>query len=207
MFLISKIFIYVVVPQLIVQINYATTNNGKFHSLQRDLGKYGIKVIQRPIELIEPRSSDIQEIALSKITQAYPQILQPTVVMDAGFYIPALNGFPRTFVKFSLDTVGLEGMIRLLEGKPRECYFGECLAYMDPSMQDPHYLFTEVEGIFASEKKGEMQDHFWSELALVFIPKGSDKTLAEMSKGEYIAWRKLSREENSLGKKLYEWLS
>ncbi|MCG2718141.1 MAG: hypothetical protein L6408_04820, partial [Nanoarchaeota archaeon] len=92
-----------------MKIYFATTNKGKVQSLQRDLTKYGIKIVQEPINLIEPRSSDVQEIAKYKLEQAYPLIKKPTLVIDAGFYIDELNGFPRAFVNFSLDTIGLEG--------------------------------------------------------------------------------------------------
>jgi len=127
-----------------MDIYFATTNKGKVQSLERDLGKHNISVIQKPIELIEPRSSDVQEIAQSKIQQAYPQINNPTIVIDAGFYIDSLNGFPRAFVNFTLDTIGIEGIVKLVDGKPRDCEFRECLAYMDQSLQEPKYFISHV---------------------------------------------------------------
>ena len=190
-----------------MEIYFATENPGKVQSLQRDLGKYGITVIQEPISLIEPRSSDVQEIAHSKIQQAYPQIEKPTIVIDAGFYIDELNGFPRAFVHFALETIGLEGILQLIENKPRGCEFRECLAYRDPSLDEPKYFITHVRGKLADSQKGLMQKHLWSELGLIFIPEGSEKTLAEMSPKEYADWRKISREQNSSGQKLYDWIS
>ncbi len=83
-----------------MEIYFATTNKGKVQLLQRELSEYNILVIQESIDLIEPRCDDVQEVACSKIRQAYTQIQKPTIVMDAGFYIDALNGFPKTFVKF-----------------------------------------------------------------------------------------------------------
>lgn len=190
-----------------MEIYFATTNLGKVQSLRRDLGKYDISVIQQPIELIEPRSSDVQEIAHSKIQQAYSQIQKPTIVIDAGFYIDALNGFPGAFVNFSLETIGLEGILQLVENKARACEFRECLAYMDQSLDEPKYFLTHVRGQLADSERGSMQKHLWSKLGLIFIPEGSEKTLAEMSYNEYLDWRKISREKNSLGQKLYDWIS
>ena len=190
-----------------MEIYFATTNHGKVQSLQRDLGKYDISIIQQSIELIEPRSSDIQEIAQSKIQQAYIQIQKPTIVIDAGFYIDELNGFPRAFVNFSLETIGLEGILKLVENKSRGCEFRECLAYMDQTLEEPKYFITHIKGQLADTQRGSMQKHLWSKLGLIFIPEGSKKTLAEMSYDEYLEWRKISREKNSLGQKLYEWIS
>lgn len=190
-----------------MEIYFATTNQGKVQSLQRDLGKYDISVVQHPVDLIEPRSSDVQEIAKSKVNQAYSIIRKPTVVIDAGFYIHSLNGFPRTFVNFALETIDLEGTLKLIDGKSRECEFRECLGYMDEKLSEPRYFLSHVKGQLSDKPKGSMQKHLWSRLGLIFIPEESNKTLAEMSHDEYLDWRKISREKNSLGQQLYEWIS
>jgi XTP/dITP diphosphohydrolase len=189
-----------------MELYFVTTNPGKVESLQRDLGKYGISVVQEPRDLIEPRSSDVQEIAQAKITEAYAKIHQPTIVVDAGFYIHSLNGFPRAFVNFALDTIDLEGILNLVVNKPRECEFRECLAYMDATLSEPIYLLSHVKGKLAYEPQGVMQKHLWSRLGLIFIPDGSSKTLASMTLDEYTQWRAHSREKESLGQKLYAWL-
>ena len=190
-----------------MDIYFATTNKGKVVSLQRSLEKYGISVIQKSIDLIEPRSSDVKDIAGCKMEQAFSQIKKPTIVIDAGFYIDDLNGFPRAFVNFTLETIGLDGILKLVENKSRACEFRECLAYMDESLEEPVYFISHVRGRLSNIPKGVMQKHLWSELALIFIPDGSDKTLGEMSYEEYLEWRKISKEKDSLGKKFYEWFS
>jgi len=200
-------FIYVNFFLYYMEIYFATTNRGKVQSLQRDLEKYNILIIQKPIDLIEPRSSDVQEIARSKIQQAYNQIRKPTIVIDAGFYIDDLNGFPQAFVNFSLETIGLKGLLKLVEDKSRGCEFKACLAYMDRTLDEPKFFITHVRGQLADSERGSIQNHLWSKLGLIFIPEGSKKTLAEMSLDEYMNWRKISREKNSLGQKFYNWIS
>ena len=37
------------------------------------------------------------------------------MAMDADFCIDALNGFPKAFVNFALDTIGVEGILKLME--------------------------------------------------------------------------------------------
>ena len=51
-----------------------------------------------------------------------------------------------------------------------------------------------------------MKDYLWSKLGLVFTPQGSKKTLAEMEKDEYLAWRSISRERNSSARLFASWL-
>jgi XTP/dITP diphosphohydrolase len=190
-----------------MDIYFATTNLGKVQYLKKDLQKHSINVIQYPIDLIEPRSSDVMDIAKSKIEQAYKEIKKPTVVIDAGFYIDELNGFPGAFVNFSLQTIGTKGILKLIENKKRGCEFRECLAYMDDKLKEPKYFTIRIRGHLADNELGVMQKHLWSELGLIFIPDESTKTLAEMTYDEYLDWKNISKEKNSLGNQLCEWIA
>jgi non-canonical purine NTP pyrophosphatase (RdgB/HAM1 family) len=174
-------------------------------SLQRDLDRYDIRVLQVPMDIPEPRSSDVQEIAREKVLFAYKKLESPVVALDAGFYIYSLNGFPRAFVNFALETIDLDGILRLVDGKDRNCEFRECLAYVDNSLKEPKYFVSHVRGVLSDEIKGEMQEHLWSKLGLIFIPEGSQKTLAEMSYEEYLEWRKIFREKESPSRLFSEW--
>src|SRR3990167_4829261 len=160
-----------------MEIYFVTTNNGKIQSLKRDFEKHEISIIQKLINLAEPRSSDVQEIAAAKISEAYHLIQKPTIVLDAGFYIPSLNGFPRAFVNFTLETIGLEGILTLVGGKERDCEFRECLAYMDGTQTEPICFTSAIKGFIAEKPKGKMQNHLWSPLALIFVPPNTGRTL------------------------------
>src|SRR3989338_10669833 len=106
-----------------MRINYVTTNVGKVRSLERHLNPYGIEVVHKPIDLPEPRADDVQVIAEHKARFAYEIVKEPLVVLDAGFYIDSLNGFPRAYVNSALDTIGIEGILKLVERKKRDCEF------------------------------------------------------------------------------------
>jgi inosine/xanthosine triphosphate pyrophosphatase family protein len=69
------------------------------------MSKYGIKVVQVPLDIPEPRSDDVEEIAKEKVRYAFNEIGKPCVALDAGFYIGSLNGFPKAFVNFALSTM------------------------------------------------------------------------------------------------------
>ena len=172
-----------------MKIYYATTRHTKVLSLRREIGDI-TKIVQVPIDFPEPRSSNVKEISKSKIIYAYNQIKRPVVVLDAGFYIDSLNGFPRTFVNFALETIGIEGILKLVEGKDKSCEFRQCLAYLDSYLSKPKYFVSSVPGTLSNKPRGEMQDHLWSELSTIFVPEGIQKTLAEMSYKEYVDWHK-----------------
>ena len=120
------------------EIVFVTHNTGKIKSAEKYFKS--LKFITFNYELDEPRSDDIKEIATSKVKQAYEIVKRPCIALDTDFKINELNGFPRAFVNFALDTIGIEGILKLMEGKKnRECAFSECLAYHDG--KKIHYFY------------------------------------------------------------------
>ena len=187
------------------KLYYATTNPGKFNSLQNDFADSDIEIVQVPIELPEPRSSDVQEIAREKVKFAFAEIQAPVVVLDAGFYIFSLNGFPRAYVNFALETIGIEGILKLVENKPRECEFRECFAYLEPGLDEPRFFIRHYPGRLAFQPEGKMALHLWSPLGLIFIPDESNKTLGKMTQAEYQAWEEIVKRKNQQKEAFETW--
>lgn len=88
------------------EIVFVTHNVGKIKSAEKYFKD--LKFTTFNYELDEPRSDDITEIATLKVKQAYEIIRKPCIVMDTDFRIDALNGFPKAYVNFALDTIGIE---------------------------------------------------------------------------------------------------
>lgn len=120
------------------EIVFVTHNTGKIKSAEKYFKNLKFKTFN--YELDEPRSDDIKEIATAKVKQAYNLVKRPCIALDTDFRIESLNGFPRAFVNFSLDTIGIEGILKLMENKQdRRCAFNECLAYHDG--KEIHYFY------------------------------------------------------------------
>ena len=120
------------------EIVFVTHNTGKIKSAERYFNN--LKFTTFNYELDEPRSDDIKEIATAKVKQAYEIVKRPCIALDTDFRIDELNGFPRAFVNFSLDTIGISGILKLMENKKnRSCAFNECLAYHDG--KEIHYFY------------------------------------------------------------------
>ena len=150
----------------------------------------------------------LRGIAKSKVLTAYGHLKEPCIALDAGFYIHSLNGFPGAFVNVALKTeeFGIEGILRELEGKSRECEFINCLAYLDDSLSEPVLFESHVPGKLSEERRGEKRDYHWSELFFVFIPQGYEKTLAEMTPEEFQEFRK-ERLDEPFSIKFAKWFS
>lgn len=163
------------------EIFFVTHNKGKIASASKQLEGVNFRVFN--YELEEPRSDDIKYISKYKVKEAYKLINKPCISLDCGFWIDELNGFPRAFVNYALDTIGIEGILKLMEGKEnRACRFTECLSYYDGT--ELQQFMGKHEGTISKKILGTDTKQKWSDLWYIYQPSGYDKTLAEMSDEE-----------------------
>jgi XTP/dITP diphosphohydrolase len=160
------------------KIVFVTHNKGKIETAKEKLKD--VNFVTYDYELSEPRSDDISLISKVKVMEAYEIVKCPCISMDSGFIIDSLNGFPKAFVNFALDTIGITGILKLMKGKKnRKCRFTECLSYYDGV--NLHQFYGYHEGHLATSIRGNDTDKKWSSLWYIFMPYGYKKTLAEMS--------------------------
>ena len=160
------------------EIVFVTHNKGKIASASKQLQGVNFKVFEYDLE--EPRSDDIKYISKYKVMEAYKMVNKPCISLDCGFWIDELAGFPRAFVNFSLDTIGINGLLKLMEEKEnRSCRFTECLSYYDGN--ELHQFMGRHEGTLSEKVAGNDTDKKWSDLWYIFKPYGYDKTLAQMT--------------------------
>lgn len=157
-------------------IHFVTGNPHKAAELQQVLEPLGIPVLPTALDLVEPQASVIQVVAESKAEQAYAQVREAVVVEDSGFSVEALRGFPGPYVKYLLETIGIEGLLRLMEPfESRGCAFTSVMVYRDADgMQTFNAAYP---GRLAREIDPTPSEMAWSELWRVFIPEGETRTL------------------------------
>jgi len=106
------------------------------------------------LDLPEYRGDDVVEIARGKAKAAYEAVGGPLIVDDTGFCIRALNGFPGAYAAFVLDTIGMEGILRLMEDKSdRSAYFETAIAFAD---EEGTFVFKgRMEGEITESPRGD----------------------------------------------------
>lgn len=182
------------------EVIFVTSNKGKISSAQRALKN--IKVLPYNAELIEPRSDDLKEIAQQKVLQAYKIVKKPCIALDSGFFIEELNGFPKTYVNHMLNTIGIDGILKLMNGiENRYCEFKSCLAYYDGI--NIKFFESSSPGAIAESIRGKENENKWSNLWYIFIPETFNKTLAEFSEEDFIRYDNLK--EDTCMKKFGTW--
>jgi len=157
-------------------LRFVTTNDGKWREVSALLAKRGIAVERINTKVLEVQSDDLAEIARISALDAYRSFGGELFVEDAGLFVEALNGFPGPYSSYVYRTIGVRGLLRLMEGvERRAAAFRSAVAYVDREGRVSVFV-GEVRGFIATEPRGTGGFGFDP----VFVPLGSERTFAEM---------------------------
>ena len=164
-----------------VELIFVTKNANKIKEANAALSALGIK-LKAPdfeVEKLEVQDDRVENISLFAAKHAYEAIKEPFVVEDDGLFVDELNGFPGPYTAYAYKTIGIEGVLKLLEGRNnRKAYF---ISAVTLQVDGKFYLFTKkVEGEISNAPRGKEGFGFDP----IFIPKGQSKTYAEMELDE-----------------------
>ena len=188
------------------ELYFITSNTGKFATMKKYADAAGITAIQKDLPLIEPQADTILEISRSKAKQAFAFLQHPLIVNDAGMYIDGLKGFPGPYVKFVVQTIGVEGVKHLAEPlTDRRCHFVSVLTYIDQHQEKSFESITE--GHLAMEIDDTPKPfYYWSDMQRLFIPEGWQKPLTGFTEGEWHQWYTEQEHKNVFGQ-VIQWLA
>lgn len=163
---------------------YVTSNELKFKVALQALNGSCIALERKSIDTPEIQSNSVEEIAEFSASWASHQLNQPVVVLDAGYYIEALNGFPGPFIKFVNEWFSADDFLNLMQGKlNRKVIIRDCLAYCFPN-EKPNVFCQVHHGeieVKAGRPKGTSIDQ-------IFIPAGYSKPVSEIPADEMIVY-------------------
>ena len=155
-----------------MKIAFATGNKNKVKELENILKNTNIEIIQKNIEIKEPRSDDINKIAIAKANYAIKKLKMPIIVEDSGLFIESLNGFPGTYSHWVYDKIGASGILNLMnKTKTRNATFKTVIAYVEPNKK-PIIFTGEKKGTITLECKGNQGFGYDP----IFIPDGETQT-------------------------------
>ena len=158
-----------------MKITYVTGNSFKVKLAKEVLEPLGIEVDNKKINCPEIQADSIEEVSIFSSKYASDYLKCDTLKNDSGLVIPSLKGFPGAYTKYVEETIGEDGVLKLLDGiEDRYAYFLEVLAYTKYNGETVTFT-SKTEGTISKVKKGE---NGWS-WDYIFIPKGTNKTLAE----------------------------
>ncbi|MDE1824903.1 MAG: non-canonical purine NTP pyrophosphatase [Candidatus Micrarchaeota archaeon] len=151
---------------------FVTSNPNKLKEAQRILKR---KLRHSDLDLQEVQSMSCKEVALDKAKAAYSRLHQPVLIEDTGLYINCLNGFPGALVKWAEIYLGYHEICRLVGRKNRGAHAETVLCLYDGKKAR---LFSgRADGCIANKPVGKFGFGF----DVIFLPSGSNLTLAQMS--------------------------
>lgn len=173
------------------KLMFITSNAGKAKYLS---DYFHVPVDHLKLDLKEIQSLDLREVVEDKARRAYDIVKTPVLVEDVSLIFHALKALPGPLIKWFLETLGNKGLCKLLDkfddrGASAKVEFAIC---DDTGVRT---FSGSREGTIAETPRGEV-GFGWDP---IFIPKGYDKTWAEMDADEKhsTSMRKIALEKMS----------
>ena len=180
-------------------IAFVSSNVGKFLEYQKLLAPF-VNLKQVNISLPEEQTEDLQLLCQSKLAFAKKELanernIQGLFIEDTALYFADWNNFPGPFIKWMLQELGTEKIHRSLQHFSKTAkavcvisFFHKLPNIDKPNIDKPnavssknknYYFNGSVTGAIVSPRG--KQGFGWDS---IFMPNGSKKTFAEMSKAE-----------------------
>jgi XTP/dITP diphosphohydrolase len=158
-------------------------------------------VAHRPAPYIEIQADDLGDVVKPGVQQACALVGESCFIEDAGLFVDTLKGFPGPYSKFVFLSIGIRGLLKLLEGeKNRAAEFRSAVGYCVPG-DKPRVFTGKVSGKISTAAKGSQGFGFDP----IFTPnEGDGRTFAEMSTEEKNRFSHRARAVESLMKWLKE---
>lgn len=165
------------------RLTLVTGNAGKLAEVRAHLEPLGWEVVGDRRGYPEVQAATLAEVTAFGAGWLLAHGLAPPFALeDSGLFVDALRGFPGVQSRHALEHLGIEGLLRLVEGKDgrdRTARFRTDLLFVDAAGRH-HHLAGECVGTLAAAPRGSGGFGYDP----VFVPAGHTRTFAEMTLAE-----------------------
>jgi XTP/dITP diphosphohydrolase len=159
-----------------VEALFVTSNPNKAREAAEILG---VEIKNFALDLPELQALDVAQVAATKVAAAREALgVRDAFVLveDSGLVIEAWNGLPGAFTKWFMQTVGNEGLLKMLSTYQDRSARAVCAVAVAVPDGAVRVYRGEVEGSITPEPRGAL-GFGWDP---IFVPKGGTKTYAEL---------------------------
>lgn len=156
-----------------------TSNEPKFREVSVLLKERGVELDFLQATYPEVQAERLEEVVGPALDWLAPLHGDDLVVDDSGLFVRALAGFPGVYSAYVYGTLGCDGILRLVDAtSDRRAAFQTVLGLRTGG---ENRLFRgSCEGTIAQEPRGSAGFGFDP----IFVPEGSSRTFAEMTRTE-----------------------
>lgn len=161
-------------------LTFVSSNSMKIREVKLLLGdSFPLELRCVNLELEEPQATPI-EISQAKCRQAAALCDGPVIVEDTSLCFNALNGLPGPYIKWFYESIGNEGLSKLLLGFEDKTAFAQCvLSFSMGKDQEIKTFVGSVDGIIVSPTGPT--GFGWDP---IFKPLGRNTTFSQMDRSE-----------------------
>jgi len=160
-------------------IRFVTTNRGKLREAERILAGIGMNIEMLSIEYPEMQGESLKEVVLFGLNWLRQKVEGDVIIEDSGLFIESLRGFPGVFSSYVFKTLGMDGILKLLESeKTRGAHFESCVGLL---VDEKAVTFSGTcEGAISGRIRGSRGFGYDP----IFVPRGESRTFGEMGTDE-----------------------
>jgi XTP/dITP diphosphohydrolase len=187
------------------EVGLVTSNPHKLKEFQHGLGSLGVRVRLLEVDCDEVQADTLEEVVHFCLDQIGARGHRDFILDDSGLFVRGLKGFPGVYSSYVFQTIGCEGILRLLDGQEdRGAEFRCCIGCQMEGLG--RVIVTGVSpGMVIEDERGDKGFGYDP----IFVPEGSSRTFAQMDldeKGRFshrgAAMRAFVREIGSLLKEV-----
>lgn len=165
--------------RILKTITFITGNQHKVKEAQGIFKNLGITLEHADLGYPEIQGN-LEDVARYGAQHAARRLGKPVIVEDAGLFIKALKWFPGTYSSYVQDTLGNQGILKLMSDViDRYAEFRSVVGYCTPKTEPEVFLGT-VKGRIGFEEKGD-QGFAYDPL---YYPEGYEKSFGELKREE-----------------------
>jgi len=163
------------------RLSVVTTNPGKVREFRAGLAQLPLELHHLNRSYHELQADTLEEVASFGLQELADEMDGDFCLEDSGLFVETFRGFPGVYSAYALKTIGLNGLLRLVEGShDLRAHFASVIALSWGG--ETHLFRGEVHGQLARNPRGSGGFGYDP----LFIPEGETRTFGEMALEEKI---------------------
>ena len=160
-------------------IRFVTTNEGKFREVAEMLRAHGLDVERLDRSYPEIQADRLEDVVTYALRVLAVEVDDDFFIDDSGLFVDALHGFPGAYSSHAYRTIGMAGLLCLMDGEDRRGARFETVIGLHRHGES-RFVHGECRGTLTREPRG----HGGFGFDPIFVPEGHTRTFAEMGTDE-----------------------